>query len=48
MFLNNKKIPIIPPLFYENRFVTDFAKQAELFNSLFAKQKLALIWVGWR
>ena len=24
MFLNNKNTPIIPPLFYENRFVTDF------------------------
>ena len=38
MFLNNKKTPIIPPLFYENRFVTDFKKKAELFNSFFAKQ----------
>ena len=25
-------------MFYENRFVTDFDKKAELFNSLFAKQ----------
>ena len=38
MFLNNKKTLIIPPLFYENRFVTDFKKKAELFNSFFAKQ----------
>ena len=38
MFLNNKKTPIIPPLFYKNRFVTDFKKKAELFNSFFAKQ----------
>ena len=38
MFLNNKKTPIIPPLFYENRFVPDFKKKAELFNSIFAKQ----------
>ena len=29
---------IIPPLFYENRFVTDFKKKAGLFNSFFAKQ----------
>ena len=28
---------IVPPLFYENRFVTDFKKNAELFNSFFAK-----------
>ena len=38
MFLNNKKIPIIPLLFYENWFVTDFKKKAELFNSFFPKQ----------
>ena len=36
--MNTKKTPIIPPLFYENRFVTDFTKKAELFNSFFAKQ----------
>ena len=36
--LNNKITPIIPPSFYENRFVTDFKKNAELFNSFFAKQ----------
>ena len=38
MFLNNKKTLVIPPLFYEHRFVTDFTKKAELFNSFFAKQ----------
>ena len=37
-FLNNKKIPLIPPLFHENKFVTDFKEKAELFNSFFAKQ----------
>ena len=37
-FLNNKKIPLIPPLFHENRFLTDFKEKAELFNSFFAKQ----------
>ena len=36
-FLNNKNIPLIPPLFYENKFVTDFKEKAELFNSVFAK-----------
>ena len=35
-FLNNKKIPIIPPLYHKNEFVTDFKKKAELFNSFFA------------
>ena len=37
-FLNNKKIPLIPPLFHENRFITDFKEKAEPFNSFFAKQ----------
>ena len=37
-FLNNKKVPLIPPLFHENRFITDFKEKAELFNSFFAKQ----------
>ena len=36
--LNNKKIPLIPPLFHENKFVTDFKEKAELFNSHFATQ----------
>ena len=30
-FLNNKKIHLIPPLFYENRFITNFKEKAELF-----------------
>ena len=38
IFLNNKKIPNIPPLFYENRFITDFKEEAQLFNILFFKQ----------
>ena len=29
-FLNNKKIPLIPPLLHENKFVTDFKEKAEL------------------
>ena len=37
-FLNNKKIPIIPPILHNNAFVTDFKKTAELFNSYFADQ----------
>ena len=31
-FLNNKKILYIPPLFHENKFITDFKEKAELFN----------------
>ena len=37
-FLNNKKIPLIPPLLHENKFVTNFLEKAELFNSFFSKQ----------
>ena len=38
IFLNNKKIPLIPPLFHENRFITDFKEKAQIFNSLFSDQ----------
>ena len=36
-FLNNKKIPLIQPLFDENKFVTNFLEKAQL-NSFFSKQ----------
>ena len=39
-FLNNKKIPLIPPLFYENCFITKFKEKAELSNSLFLTNAL--------
>ena len=29
---------LIPPLFHENRFITDFKEKAELFNSFFSSQ----------
>ena len=32
------KIPLIPPIFHENKFVTDVKGKAELFNSHFAIQ----------
>ena len=38
-FLNNKKILCILPIFYENDFVIDFQKKAEIFNEFFAKQR---------
>ena len=38
MFLNNKKIPSIPPLKHQNKYVTDFKEKAEIFNSFFAEQ----------
>ena len=37
-FYNGKKVPIIPPLFINNKFVTDFQEKANVFNSVFAKQ----------
>ena len=36
-FLNNRKIPVISPLFHNNKLVTDFKEKAELFNFFFAK-----------
>ena len=38
MFLNNKKIPCIPPLKHQNKYVTDFKEKAEIFNSFFVEQ----------
>ena len=34
-FLNNKEMPRIPPLFHENKFITNFNEEAELFNVFF-------------
>ena len=38
IFLNKKKMPLISPLFYEDRFITDFKEKTELFNCFFSKQ----------
>ena len=35
-FFSSKRIPFVPPLFYENCFIKDFKEKAELFNSFFA------------
>ena len=37
-FLNNKKIPCILPLFYQNRYMTKYKDKAELLNNMFANQ----------
>ena len=37
-FLNNKKIPCIPPIYHNNNYITDFKEKAEIFNNFFAKQ----------
>ena len=39
-FLNNKKIPMIPPVLFEGKLISDFEKKAELFNNHFASQFL--------
>ena len=39
-FLNNKKIPFIPPIFHDNKFITDFKQRAD---SHFSKQCAPLI-----
>ena len=37
-FLSTKKLPIISPILVHDRFVSNFAKKAKLFNSYFASQ----------
>ena len=36
-FLNNKKVPCIPPIYHNNNYITDFKEKAEIFNNFFAK-----------
>ena len=36
--LNGRKIPCISPLFYDNKFITNFKEKSEIFNFFFAKQ----------
>ena len=37
-FYNDKKIPIIPPLLIDDKFVTDIQTKANIFNKFFADQ----------
>ena len=37
-FLNNKKIPCIPPLLHNGKLIMDFQEKAELLNDFFSKQ----------
>ena len=37
-FFGDKKVPIIPPLFHNNKFISDFKVKADLFKDLFSKQ----------
>ena len=36
--LNDKKVPCIPPIFHDNKFVIDFSEKPDLFNSFFVRQ----------
>ena len=37
-FYNDKKIPLIPPLLVDDKFVTDIPEKANVFNKFFAEQ----------
>ena len=37
-FLNSKKIPCIPPLYHDDKFVCDFKEKNKIFNNYFAQQ----------
>ena len=37
-FYNGKKIPLIPPLLVNDKFVTDMKTKADIFNNFFAEQ----------
>ena len=37
-FLNNKKMPCIPPIYHDNNYITDFKEKVEVLNNFFAKQ----------
>ena len=38
MLFNDKKIPSVSPLRYQNNYEKAFNKKSEIFNSLFAEQ----------
>ena len=38
IFLNNKKIPLIPPFLYVTCFISAFKQKAELLNDFFSNQ----------
>ena len=37
-FLNNKKIPYIPPLYHDDKYACDFKEKSKIFNNYFAQQ----------
>ena len=47
IFLNNKKLPCIPPLLHENKFVIDFRSKAEIFNTFFCETIFSYKYLQW-
>ena len=43
IILNDKKIPCIPPIYHNDKFVSDIKKKCNLFNSYFADQCTPLV-----
>ena len=43
IILNGKKIPCTPPIYHNDKFVSDIKKECDHFNSYFAKQCTLLI-----
>ena len=41
-FLNSKKIPCIPPLYHDDKFVCDFKEKNKIFNNYFVQQCSAI------
>ena len=41
--MNGKKIPCIPPIYHNDKFVSDIKKKCDLFNSYFADQCTPLV-----
>ena len=41
--LNKSNIPIIPPVLFNNKFITSFAEKAKVFNEYFLKECKTLI-----
>ena len=40
--LNGKKVPCVPPIYDNNRYVSDFKEKCQLFNSYFSEQRTLL------
>ena len=38
LFPSNKKIPCVPPLLHQNRYITNYKDNTKVFNKFFAKQ----------